>query len=57
MQQFNILAGLCSCAGWFESYSVGNPKQGFSTFLELGQGPVEFGKIHLSHQTRKFDAV
>ena len=26
MQNFNILSSLCSWAGWFESYSVGNPE-------------------------------
>ena len=30
MQIFNILASLCSWAGWFESDFVGNPEDRFS---------------------------
>ena len=30
MQNFNILAGLCSSAGWFDDDHVGNPEDRFS---------------------------
>ena len=30
MQNFNILAVLCSSTDWFESYLVGNPENRFS---------------------------
>ena len=30
MQYLNSLASLCSLAGWFESYLVGNPEERFS---------------------------
>ena len=30
MQNFNILASLCSLGGWFDHYLLGNTEDGFS---------------------------
>ena len=38
MQHFNILAGLCRLADWFESYLFRNTKEGFSCITAHYEG-------------------
>ena len=39
MQNFNILASLCSRADWFEPYVIGNPEDRFSR-----------DEVHIKHE-------